>query len=96
MKKVKLFELSDFPDEFQDEITEKFWHCNKGVVSWYPGDGYFKPLSEVKDMSKIMFFDGDNIDTPNVYVYEKGDDKIGDFLMDNFKIKLCEDVKIAK
>lgn len=93
MKKMKVFDITDFPHEFQDEIREKQNHC-EGACSWYPGDGLFKPLSEVKDMDNIMFYKGDTIDTKDVYVYEKGDDPIGDWIMDNFKVKLCEGVLI--
>ncbi len=45
-------------------------------------------------MSKIHFFEKDTLETKDVYVYEEGDDEIGDWLMKNHKIKLCEEVLI--
>lgn len=90
---MKVINISDFPHEFQDKIAEKMNHCG-GTCSWYAGDGYFKPLSEVRDLSKIHFQKGEDIGTKNVYVYEEGDDPIGDWLMKNHKIKLTEEVLI--
>lgn len=93
MKKMKVFEINEFPYEFQDEISEKQTHC-EGACKWYPGDGFFKPLSEVKDKSKIHFYGDENENTKDVYVYEEGDDLIGDWLMKNHNIKLCEEILI--
>mgnify|MGYP003405384345 CR=1 FL=1 len=96
MKKSKIiekYEFIDLPELNLKKLYEKMYHCG-GSCSWYPGDGFFKPLSEVKNINNILFLGKENINTPNVYVYEKGDDIIGDFIMDKFKIKLCEEVLI--
>lgn len=96
MKKCKIIEEYEFrnlPAQDLKKLQEKINHCG-GTCNWYPGDGFFKPLSEVKNINNIMFLKGDTIDTPKVYVYEKGDDIIGDFIMDNFKVKLCEEILI--
>ena len=90
MAKKSVFELGEFPENLYKEISSKFHHRR---CSWYPGDGYFKPLSEVRDMTKIHFYGKENIDTKDVYVYEEGDDLVGDFLMTR-GIKICEEVLI--
>ena len=50
-------------------------------VKWYPCDGYFKPLSEVKDTSKIVYFEEADKDNTNAYVYEIGDEEVTDWLL---------------
>ena len=93
MKKIKVINAYDFPEEFQDELYKKKCHCG-GSCSWYPGEAFFKPLSEVKDINNILFLPSETKDTPDVYVYEKGDDVIGDWLMDNHGVGLCEEILI--
>ena len=94
MKKIKVFQVNDFPVEFHDKIFDKIFYCG-GSCKWYSGDGHFKPLSEVTDMTKIHFYNNETIDTEDVYVYETGDDKIGDWLMGQ-GVGLCEEVLIIK
>ena len=94
MIKTKVFEVSDLPDEFHKELYEKIQHCG-GSCKWYPGDGYFKPLDEVRDISKIHFCKNEDENTKDVFVYEEGDDLIGDWFMKN-KIKLIEEVLIIR
>jgi hypothetical protein len=50
---------------------------------YYPGDGFYKPLSEHKDPSKAVFYKkGDD------YAYEIGSDEISDWLFsEGFKPK---------
>ena len=48
---------------------------------WYPCDGYFKPISEVKDISNIVYYEESDKDNPNAYVYEIGDEPISDWLL---------------
>lgn len=94
MKKLKVYDISDFPSHLREEINKKIWHCG-GSCKWYPGDGHFKPLNEVKDMSKIHFYKSETINTKDVYVYEMGDDLVGDFLMEQ-GAKLCEEIVIIQ
>lgn len=95
MKKEKVIKSIEFPEEFQDKIWEKIHHCG-GSCHWYPGDGFFKPLEEVINIDNILFLDSDTLETKDVYVYEKGDDKIGDWIMDKYKVKLCEEILIIR
>lgn len=89
MKKQKTIEIHEFPQEFQNKIAEKMNHCG-GHCHWYPGDGFFKPESEVRDRTKILRYNG----AAEGYIYEVGDDPISDWLMKNHKIKLIEEVLI--
>lgn len=95
MKKENVIKLHEFPQEFHDKIAEKIRHCG-GSCLWYPGDGWFKPLPEVKDMNKVHFYKNEFRDTKNVYVYEEGDDPIGDWLMKEHGLKLCDEVRIIE
>ena len=93
MKLLKVFDVCEFPEELRDKIYERI-QDGEGSCSWYPGDGYFKLLSKVKDISKIHFYGNDTMETPNLCVYEEGDDPVGDFLMKEFNVKLYEEVLI--
>ncbi len=94
MKSKKTFEYTDIPKEIRDALSDKLdGKGQNSYINYYPGDGYFKPLSEVKNMENILFYGKDTIDSPDVYVYEKGDDIAGDYFMEK-GAKLCEDVLI--
>lgn len=91
---MKVFDISEFPQQFHNKIAEKQHHCG-GACKWYPGDGFFKPIAEVKNQSKMHFYGKENENTKDVYVYEEGDgDDIGDWLMKNYNIKCCEEILI--
>lgn len=84
MKTYKCFDYSDLPQQCKDQIKGRVRH-NNSYLNYCPGDEYFKPLEEVKNTLKVMFYEDS--------VYEKGDDPTGDYLMAN-GAGLCEEVLI--
>ncbi len=66
----------DMPKTTKQIIMEKAGGQNTWI-KWYPCDGYFKPLSEVNDESKVIYFDDNDDD----YVYEIGDEPVSDWLL---------------
>lgn len=83
MKTCKYIEYYNLPEEIRNLIKEKYCFSKYQYLEYYPGDGYFKPVGEVRDEYNIMRVDDSD------YVYERGDDKIGDYLMCQ-GAELCE------
>lgn len=52
----------------------------KIAKKYYPGDGFYKPLSEHKDKSKAIFYEESDKNKKNPYAYEIGTDEISDWL----------------
>lgn len=86
MKIYKCFDFSDFPPEIRDLVRDRLSH-NGSYFNYYPGDGHFKSPSEVKVPENAMEWEP----KLNDYVYEKGDDPFGDYLMSE-GAELCEQV----
>lgn len=47
---------------------------------YYPGDGFFSPISQHKDPSKAIFYDDSDRNKEDAYAYEIGSDEISDWL----------------
>ena len=83
--KCTVFEIGEIPEEFHAKIGDTHY---RGLQSYYPGDGYFKPLEEVVNIDNCLA-----LKWHKGFYYEKGDDPLGDWFMSK-GIKLCEEVKI--
>lgn len=88
MKTYKTFEFTDMPLTIRDLVRDRI-RGQGSYLSYYPGDGYFKDPKEVTVVENSMEWE------PNLnnYVYEKGDDPVGDWLIEN-GAELCEKVLI--
>ena len=71
----------DMPKKVGDEIYKLVNHNNQ-FKRYYPGDGYYKPLSEHKDPSKAIFYQESDKNEKDPYAYEMGSDTISDWLFD--------------
>lgn len=88
MKTYKTFEYMDFPEPLREILKDKFCFGKYHYLIYYPGEGYFKPLEEVRDTNNILRWGNEKC-----YVYEIGDDLITDWLMSQ-GAELCEDILI--
>ena len=83
MKQVKMFDISEIPEEFHDEIADRYGYGNFAVKYYMHG--------ESKDLEKHqggrILWDSRAIDSgcaPDFFhIVERGDHPLSDFLMDN-------------
>ena len=82
---MKTFDLQELPKFIQERFMEEGYH-NCSFTIYYPCDGYFKSLEEFKNIEN-------KIDEREGFAYEKGDDKVSDWFLDNGS-ESCEEILI--
>lgn len=66
-----------------EDVKSKIFSGSRGqntYKKYYPGDGFYKPLSDHKDPSKAIFFEEKDKNQKNPYAYEIGSDLVSDWL----------------
>jgi hypothetical protein len=86
----RVIDITNIPDEkIKEMMYEKgSGRSNRSYYTYYVC-GELKHISKAKDPSSVIRYPNHNQD----YVYERGDDPIGDYLMDN-GAKLGEEIII--
>lgn len=85
--KKKVVNCQDIPRGFREKLYEQNEiYSNNSYFTFYPCDGYYKPISEANDIKNM-------VDVNDEHGYEKGDDPVSDWFLEN-GVDPCEDVII--